>query len=371
MDCGVLCVSNDPSADEEVAEMTKQPIRDPTKQTTDDSGSQQFVGELTTANQNVPEVSALDDGQRHPQESTARNGADANKRANLFIVVLILASLVGMAIATSGAIFGGKLGLFLPQAVFEVMAFCFVDICVKITNGSSGHQLVTAASNVLLQETLVKRAMCWLTIGLLQGAAFSLWQISFDTEKAEAAWQPETILYIITFTFIIRVGLTAGMMVAAHCDRRPNVAKWLFIAQSAYALAFVGECSPYPQIMALGRVAHLLSVTVGLYYLVVYKDSGAEQSEVQRGYTFLTGLSLPFVQYTTLYLTSLNLTSLNLNAFVISVVLMVWQKVCLKVCIPMTKLCFGVERKLWSSVVPAYMLAFELGPCLLLEQLHF
>ena len=70
------------------------------------------------------------------------------------------------------------------------------------------------------------------------------------------------------------------------------------------------------------------------------------------------------IQLNTLFITSLKD---SLNLFVVSGVLMVWQKVILKIIIPVSKKCFGEDqRKLWSYTVPAFMLALELGPCLLL-----
>ena len=82
------------------------------------------------------------------------------------------------------------------------------------------------------------------------------------------------------------------------------------------------------------------------------------------GYVFLIGIGLWAVQFNTLYITCLKDA---LGSFVVSVVLMAWQKTALKIIIPASKKCFGEDqRKLWSYVIPAFMLALELGPCLLL-----
>ena len=56
-----------------------------------------------------------------------------------------------------------------------------------------------------------------------------------------------------------------------------------------------------------------------------------------------------------------------MSTYAISGSLMVFQKVLLKVCIPVLKRSFGDdERKVWSFAMPAFLVALGLAPCLLL-----
>jgi hypothetical protein len=107
----------------------------------------------------------------------------------------------------------------------------------------------------------------------------------------------------------------------------------------------------------------LLLSSVGLYVLVIKIDKDAEQKDVHNGSKLLVGFAMYTISYTNLYVTSLSF----LGSFAISGALMLFQKVILKISVPLLKRCFGDDRrKLRSYAVPATLLALELGPCLLL-----
>ena len=279
----------------------------------------------------------------------------ANERPLWFFMVLIaLVSIIGMWVASFGALVGGKWGFVLPKTIFEVTAFGIVDSAVTI-NEQPGNALPRGRSAIM------KRGVCWLAIGLLQGTASALSYISVEGGDVNV-WKPEPIFYELFATFICRTGLVAGVMMRAHRDRRPNVMRWFSLIQFAHAVASIGGYSPYPLISSLGSVLFLLIVTFGSSFLVMYADKGAEQSDVQNGYKLLVGFMMAAVPYFNLKITSFSF----LGVFAVSALLMLFQKVCLKLMIPILKRCFGNdERKLWSYAVPAVMLMLELGPCLL------
>ena len=153
-------------------------------------------------------------------------------------------------------------------------------------------------------------------------------------------------------------------MMRAHRDRRPTVMVWMFSSLCFSWLGYFGICSPYPQISTFANALYVPLSTVGIYIVVLYIDEKAERKDVQRGYMFLTGISLWGIQANTLFITGLKD---GLGSFVVSCALMAWQTVSLEVIIPVSKKCFGEDqRKLWSYVVPAFLLALELGPCLVL-----
>ena len=61
------------------------------------------------------------------------------------------------------------------------------------------------------------------------------------------------------------------------------------------------------------------------------------------------------------------ITSQPWKIYIVSVSQTAFQYVVLKVLLPALKWCFGNdERKLWMYFAPSFILALELGPCLLL-----
>ena len=153
-------------------------------------------------------------------------------------------------------------------------------------------------------------------------------------------------------------------MFRAHRDRHPNVMIWLVILYSADALKSFGACSPYLLLVVLGSALWTLTLTVGLYVVVIKMDNKAERKDVQNGYKFLTGFAMSGIQYFVLFITRFES---SLNVFAVSSAHMIFRFVVLKVMVPNLKLCFGNdERKLWTYCLPALLLALELGPCLLL-----
>jgi hypothetical protein len=93
-------------------------------------------------------------------------------------------------------------------------------------------------------------------------------------------------------------------------------------------------------------------------------DKKAEHRDVRNGYKLGCRLAIEGAQYFVLWLSSLES---SLGVFVVSGALVMFQYVALEIMIPALKLCFGCDhRKLWLSAVPGFVLALELGPCLLL-----
>ena len=95
--------------------------------------------------------------------------------------------------------------------------------------------------------------------------------------------------------------------------------------------------------------------------LVMKVDKDADQRDVQNRYKLLVAAGTKILWLT------LFITRLAVSPFVVSAALMLFQKVVLRVIIPVYKKCFGNDkRKLWSYPLPALVLSLELGPCLLL-----
>ena len=189
--------------------------------------------------------------------------------------------------------------------------------------------------------------------------------VATEQNKLGTVWQPIPILCHSVW-FICSIGLVGMVMMRAHRDRRPNVVKWYFLNVLGNALTFVGECTPYPLIGALGQVLYWSTSILGIYVLVMKIDKDAEQQDVKNGYRLLVAYGVAAVPTATLAITSTYFSS-AFGAFFVSGALMIFHMVVLKIMIPMFKKCFGDdERKLWSYAVPAVILALELGPCLLL-----
>ena len=303
---------------------------------------------------------ADDDAARTVDDIEIAAAAVINRHHRPFFCVMTAVSIGGMGVSVFAVLAGGKVGTFLPMSVFETMVFAAVDIAVSLNDA----QQADPATNVLSVPNLQQRVGYWLAIGILTGLAVSLWAISLETKHEGATWQPEPLLYQLIFCFVCRIGLTGGVMMRVHRDRRPNVMKWYVLNWSIAALAQGSKCAPYPLILLGGRVLQLLIVTFGLYAVVMKIDKGAEQKDVQNGYKllFAFGLFAPFNF-------ALNvMSSKKFGPFFYSAVLMLFQKVVLEIVIPTTKKCFGNDerRKFWSYGIPALVLGLELPPCLLL-----
>ena len=160
--------------------------------------------------------------------------------------------------------------------------------------------------------------------------------------------------------------LIAGVMPQAHRDRRPTIFVWYCASMSCGVLGIFGVNSPNLRwVYMLGGYLQLLIGTVGIYFVVMHVEKKAEQCDVAHGYTFMVGNCMGVIQDFTLWITSLKQ---GLNVYVVSCALMGFQKIYLKLFVPMCKKCLGDDddRRLWSYPIPAMMLALELRPCLLL-----
>ena len=257
---------------------------------------------------------------------------------------------------------------------FAVLAFGNIGICLNSISAAVGSGAIDIAVMVINDEhapqatvrsTIFKRALCWLAIGILISLIRSFQWASFDQKKHEESdWQLEPLLFFSAYGFGCRFGFQLCDMMRAHRDRRPTVISWSFLGNCCAWLAQFGRYLPYPQISALANALLVLVTTAGIYIVVMHIDIKAEQKDVLGDYVILIGISLWGIQANTLFITGLKD---GLGSFVVSCALMAWQKIALKIIIPASKKCFGEDqRKLWSYVIPAFMLALELGPCLLL-----
>ena len=303
-------------------------------------------------------IAPVGDSDVQEEESTQSLVTDSNKqRLRILVPSLVAVAVAGMGAATFGTL-AGKVGYALSSNVCELAGYGVVDIAVRLNDASQSEQPGTALQ---LRRFIGKRGLCWVAIALLKGTVGSIRLISLNQKRTDV-WQLTPILCEFAI-FICRVILVGGAMLRAHRDRRPNVMKFFAIIQFAFVLVGIGENSPYPLLHSLASVFWLLFATVGTYLLVMHIDKGAERRDVQNGYTLVVGLTMSGIQYFVLWIASLES---SLGVFVVSAALMLWQKVVLKVTIPITKRCFGDDqRKLWSYIVPAAVLSLELGPCLL------
>ena len=79
-----------------------------------------------------------------------------------------------------------------------------------------------------------------------------------------------------------------------------------------------------------------------MYVVVVHLDSKTEPSDIKNGYAFMCAIALSALAYACLKMMSRKLSPLVLSAF-----LMLFQKMVLKVIIPIVRRCWGDdERKL-------------------------
>jgi hypothetical protein len=104
--------------------------------------------------------------------SSTRSANQQQQRQVIFCLVVTAISISGMVGAAAfGLLAGGKLGLGLTKTAFEDAAFASVDIVVRqIISLLEGHLVLPAPD-------LLKRACCWLVIGILHGSVCALYYI--------------------------------------------------------------------------------------------------------------------------------------------------------------------------------------------------
>ena len=352
-ECGCFSQS-DESTDDDGAVQDKSQLTTNTMDATDDDATDVIVSinVITT----VGTINTADT----PELEGAISSPVRHQRPHLFFCTLTAVAIGGMGVVSFGVLAGGKVGLFMFKNVGWVLGIGLVEYAVTINAFLKQGQ--TPNLPHLQNAIIVKRGVCWLAVGLLMGTVCSFWKITFVDQEDDPDWQPVPILLVIAFFIGGHLGLVAVVMARAHRDRQNNMIKLIALLQFSQVLTWAGPCSPYPLVTALGRVLNVFTGTVGMYLVVAKLDKDAELHDVQNGYKYMVGTIVGGkILDGTLWI-----TSVPLNRFVVSAVLMLCQKLGLKVMIPVLKLCFGSDDKKWSFLVPAFLLALELGPCLLL-----
>ena len=271
-----------------------------------------------------------------PTNATNAEEETHHQKARFLLIAWAVASVVGMGTAVFAALAGDKVGLFLPRGIFETTAYAMADTVVTINNLLEVAGGQPPAAN--LQMVVVKRSVCWLVIGLLMDTAMTLLRIFREKKHVDGDWrpvptcQPFPVLLNLFLCFVCYTGLVGGVMMRAHRDRRPSIMIWFSMTNASFALSTIGATSPYPLIAALGTVLALLAPTAGIYFVIMHVDRNAAQRDVKNGYALLVGMVIWGIQYFTLYL-----ASLSLSVYVVSGVLMTFQKVVLKVLVPVLK----------------------------------
>ena len=312
-----------------------------------------------TANNNASDIVALEEQQQQAPNLFAAPTYRRHQQPHRFFVVCVFSVLAGMGLAIFALLAGGKVGYALPMNIMVMIVYGAIDISVNV----NAPQEADPEASVLSSHFWL-RGVCWLAIGILQGIFSTLHFVSLDVNKAGAVWQPVPVLYELAFLIICRIGLPMALT-QAHRDRQRSTLKWYIMVNCAFGLATLGYLTPYPLVSTLGSVATFLIATVGFWLVVAKFDKDAKQRRTpQNGCNLAVGFAFAGVfSYFNLYATSLTF----LGPFAASGMLMVYQKTCLKCCIPTFKrLCGEDGKKLWTYVVPAVLLALELGPCLLL-----
>jgi hypothetical protein len=86
---------------------------------------------------------------------------------------MTLMAITGMGTATIGLLAGGKIGLSLSKAVFDVMTLGMVDIAVTANEYPSQEEGWSSTIAPQLRNVAWKRGTCWLAVGLLQATPYS------------------------------------------------------------------------------------------------------------------------------------------------------------------------------------------------------
>ena len=276
-----------------------------------------------------------------------------------FVATLFACYLLAMGTIIFVILGCGKAGLYLPNGIVLFAIIGSVDVAVRIKELLEAEQPHNMPD---LHRILVKRGAGWLSIGALYGVSLVLRFSTLDPTRA--GWQPEAILYAAMGYFCILI-LAGGMMLQINRDNPANIWRLFILSFGSTLLSDIGKCSPYPLLSIIGTVVFLLSQTVGVYVVVMHLDKKAEPSATKNGYVYLSALGLSSLSYVCLNIASRPLPPLVLSAF-----LMLFQKVALKVIVPIAKRCWGDDEqaKLWTYIMPTYLLSLELPACLLFLQ---
>ena len=352
-DCGCFSQPDEPTDDDGVAQGNSHLTTNTATgdDATDDDATDVIVSINTVKSGNT------DDTVDTTEAGGATSSQVRHQRPNAFFCALPVMAFGMLVVVSFGVLTGGKVGLFMSGTIGNVLGIALVDYAVTVDDLSKQGQ------TPILQNT-IKRGVCWLATGLLMGTVSSLREITVvDQEDDDPVWQPVPLFFTIVYLFVCDIGLVGVVMTRAHRDRQNNVIKFYALLNFGRVLTWVGICSPYLLFSAFGGVFTLLVCIVGGYVMVMKLDKDAKPPDVQNGYMWLVGYAAVGGEILSM---NLFITNLPLNRFAVSAALMLFQKMVLKVMIPVFKLYFGSDDKKWSFLVPACLLALELGPCLLL-----
>ena len=259
---------------------------------------------------------------------------------------------------STAALAGGKAWFYLIVWNSCTAGYATVDLTIQLVNGGSS-------------SSIRERAMCWFASGLLSGALLALRYINLDETRVGTTWQLLSLLCSVVFAPASL--LVPALMMGTHRDERRTVwTAFVLPLTYFYVLRLVGDCTPFEWIASVGSLGTVICSTVLVGYVVLVKDHEADPNDVRGGYRFLAGFLTWFSIYMTLLIASGGLRIQGPIAQ--SLVLMAWSMVQTKIMVPTCKFAFGgcgagqhpEQHKLWTCYMPGFMLALELGPCLLL-----
>jgi len=289
----------------------------------------------------------------------ANEGASSSSTPRLFFGAMA-ATTVGMTMAVFTSLAGGKIGIFLPYSVFIYISAGMLDLSVMIDDHLNYDAAREPTSTSTLYERVVKRGICWISVGIAVGTNRSAWHITVEPERFGEAWQFTAIMSDI-IGWCIQTWVIGRMLMQAHRDRVPNVWRWYVCNKTLFLIAYIGQESPYPLIGAVAAWLFIVAMSVGMYFVVNHIDLKVEREHVKMGYRLMTAGAVAAIQILSLGLSALADSPLINSAFV-----MLYQMAALSVLIPLSKKCFvDDERKLWSYAIPAYILPIELTQCIL------
>ena len=372
-DCaGCICLSDEPwgTVDEGKALETTDPptVPNTTKMQTDSGGEQvPAAADDDTCTSQSPTCNKLDaeagtvtiGGER--ASITVEAPGEHFQSQRTFFAAPFACFLLAMGTIMFIILGCGNAGFCMTNGIVVFAITGSVDIAVTITENLEAEQPHNVPD---LHHILVKRGAGWLTIGALYGLSLVLWYNTYDSNRAGEVWQPEAILYTAV-GYSCGLVLAGGMMLQIHRDNPANIWRLYILIYGGFLLRDIGDCSPYAFLSTMGTVLLVLGNTVGHYVVVIHLDSKAEPSDIKNGYVYLCATLPSFVIYVGLTAMS----SPRIPPLALPAVLVLGQKVALKAIIPIAKRCWGDDdRKLWTYVIPTFLLGFELPACLLFLQ---
>ena len=281
---------------------------------------------------------------------TSEQVASAIPKRHAHCVSLI--SVFSMVAITFIVLVGGKVGFTLADTSVHTSVYAIVHLA-SIANDPIASDRVK----------LGRRAVQWMGVVLARAIMQFTFFSTFDERTTFQTWQWVPISMSLIW-YCVDIFVIGGSMMHVHRDRRPAIWRWwVFACVSGFCME-VGKSTPHRLIGTLGALSFVFAAIVALPYIIMFKDRDASREDTKRGYVLIAGACIGYaVNFMLKIATAPFPASVSqFETIIKSIVQMITSFFALRLMIPVMKNAFGNDtRKLWSFIIPACVIALEIG----------